>query len=186
MADNILGSKMGGNQGLTSPHLGWQIYLKWAWIMWEIWYIATRLDIATMYFSNQQPIYFDRVSIGKTFLKYVIMRLSAFLCSFLISLYFLTSLTGWGFSAKDSDIPGWTHPFQLHRPSMTSWTSTSPPLSGCTFSHISASYVSQLRNNIIKALKRTNGKICMGAGFSQNVPWHSLMSNVPSNWGINP
>ena len=59
-----------------------------------------------MYFSNQQPIYFDKISIGKTFLKYVIMRLSAFLCSFLISLYFLTSLTGWGFSAKDSDIPG--------------------------------------------------------------------------------
>ena len=148
--------------------------------------IATKLDIATMYFSNQQPIYFDKVSIGKTFLKYVIMRLSAFLCSFLISLYFLTSLTGWGFSAKDSDIPGWTHPFQLHRPSMTSWTSTSPPLSGCTFSHISASYVSQLRNNINTAPKRTKRKICASVGYPQNVPWHSLISNVSSSRGINP
>ena len=101
-------------------------------------------------------------------------------------LYFLTSLAGWWCSAKDSDMPGWTHPPQLHRPSMTSWPSTSPSLSGCTFSHISASYVSQLRNNINTAPKRTKRKICASVGYPQNVPWHSLISNVSSSRGINP
>ena len=101
-------------------------------------------------------------------------------------LCFLTSRTGWWWSAKDSDMPGGTHLPQLHRPSMTSWASSLPALWGCTFSHISASYVSQLRNTSINLPKKIKGKIYESVEYAQNVPWHSLISYTFLGWGIIP
>ena len=60
-------------------------------------------------------------------------------------LYFLTSLAGWWCSAKDSDMPGWTHLLQLHRPSMTSWASPFQDVPLVTFPHhMFPSYVTTL------------------------------------------